>query len=685
MQSVFTRLIHRLRRILYRVGHFITSLTPARPLRFWCTMDSCMDCDNDIIVVGDGAAIHEFDKNGSVSSQQQQDMNHDGRVGRTCDEITDVDNKHMMISDSPSTSCGEWYQQNSLMTPLLREDLHRHERFAAADTCQKQQRFVILDIDETIVSTKNSHRHPRYDHFTITFEYPTASAAAVVVLDSGSHDSKNNNDNTMASAPLASNTSYVTYTVHIRPHTISFLKCCLEHDIELVVFSAGQYKYVHAVCDELFGRILGRRPCKVFTYDDMHTDPITLRRSKKLDNILAHLDTHRQHVWVLDDASYNYLDSHDDERVLRIPAWDVDRLPMTQQQQNQNDPCLSSVMPITPVSCHHDDNWLWWAWLRMAHDWKLTTPSQYAHHIPTHASIDDVLFAWDIMSLGILHQQQQQQYPQMVTRSSSASTTIKPKRATFQQQQQSQRRWQPPSLLDATYDDAFATNNTRSSTTTMDDWSYYYGMANNVYSQPFASISSITDYLSAQQPDKTVFTRENILPMGITSQAISVPNTVAGMDDAGDDDEEEDAVDEDDNMQMNEEEDDDEDSLTDDDAIHEMMTSTGNHRTTDNIHISVCPIEWKDVDDLWSSAARGLVTENTMSSVDSMDEESSSSSSSSSFVEFTRPQTEDHMTCDDGCDSLAQSVSSIHVEKDAVPKIEPTTPVLPYINIHHAT
>jgi len=691
MRYLFIRLIHRLRQIIRRLKQCISS-TILYSSPTWCTMESCtaMECDgidsNDIhrdtnnnnaataIDKLSGVPFVKYDDHAFPRQEADASKNRGGISDSNTDVLIVVGGDN---DEGHSSSHGYYYQQkDSLLTPLLK------------DSHQKQQRFVILDLDETIVSTKNSHRHPHYDHFTITFEYPSVLVAHVSEVETR-HSS---------STTTQSTTSFVTYTVHIRPHTISFLKCCLEHDIDLVVFSAGQFNYVHAVCDQLFGLILGRRPCKIFTYDDMHTDPHTLRRSKKLDTILGVLGTHRQHVWVLDDASYNYLDLYDDERVLRIPAWDVDRLPMAQHQQYEhlNSGCRSSLsvssntgassMSVAPVSSHHEDDWLWWAWLRMAHDWNLTTPSHYVHHIPTHASTEDVIFAWDIMSMTAL--QQQQQHSQNYIVSTSASTS------TYHQRHQASSSL----LLDATYDAAFSTNNTM--LTSDDDWTYYSNITDNIFHQASAMDISSEEQQPESDPMTVEFENTNTQAASFSSKCLSWHSHYTGTNDVSPDnaqvslkncknepdeedaveEEEENAVDEDENMQAEE------NSLTDDDAISEMMMNDA--EPFSNIRFGVCSTEWTNINKIWPPTSRGLTTTTLSKDSADADEESSSALSTSSSESIqSHPSEQGVQEClkrdNDGCESLALSVSSINVKESLVKETKHA--VLPYINIYNTT
>jgi TFIIF-interacting CTD phosphatase-like protein len=53
----------------------------------------------------------------------------------------------------------------------------------------------------------------------------------------------------------------------LRPHVYEFLEFCFEYFENVIVWSAGQKRYVHAICDFLFNEI-GKQPSIIFTYED---------------------------------------------------------------------------------------------------------------------------------------------------------------------------------------------------------------------------------------------------------------------------------------------------------------------------------------------------------------------------------------------------------------------------------
>jgi hypothetical protein len=53
----------------------------------------------------------------------------------------------------------------------------------------------------------------------------------------------------------------------LRPHVYTFLRFCFDYFENVIVWSAGQKKYVHAICDFLFQEF-EKQPLIIFTYED---------------------------------------------------------------------------------------------------------------------------------------------------------------------------------------------------------------------------------------------------------------------------------------------------------------------------------------------------------------------------------------------------------------------------------
>ena len=53
----------------------------------------------------------------------------------------------------------------------------------------------------------------------------------------------------------------------LRPHVYTFLRFCFDYFENIIVWSAGQKKYVHAICDFLFQEF-EKQPTIIFTYED---------------------------------------------------------------------------------------------------------------------------------------------------------------------------------------------------------------------------------------------------------------------------------------------------------------------------------------------------------------------------------------------------------------------------------
>ena len=53
----------------------------------------------------------------------------------------------------------------------------------------------------------------------------------------------------------------------LRPHVYEFLRFCFDYFENVIVWSAGQKKYVHAICDFLF-RDFGKQPLIIYSYEN---------------------------------------------------------------------------------------------------------------------------------------------------------------------------------------------------------------------------------------------------------------------------------------------------------------------------------------------------------------------------------------------------------------------------------
>lgn len=105
----------------------------------------------------------------------------------------------------------------------------------------------------------------------------------------------------------------------LRPHVYEFLDFCFDYYANVIVWSAGQLKYVHAICDVLFTNP-DKQPCLIWSYDDcVKTDnylykPLTKISQEGFPSI--GLDK----VYALDDNEITF--SKNKDNALHIPPYE---------------------------------------------------------------------------------------------------------------------------------------------------------------------------------------------------------------------------------------------------------------------------------------------------------------------------------------------------------------------------
>jgi len=213
-----------------------------------------------------------------------------------------------------------------------------------------RERYVVLDLDETLVSSKHDCQRSGCDHIDLCV--PTFPGERHIFL-------------------------------HWRPHALAFLRCCVMSGLKLVVFSAGGRAYVMAVC-RVLARLIGSSFCAIWTAENLDIATTGSFKTKNLDRLLLHLDARHEDVWVLDDAHHNYLQASDAARCLRLPPWDIDVV----------DRIRSFALSVGDFH-NDDDRWLWWAWLRMVLDWQLSTPALWEPYLPeVFGGSEEVIQKW---------------------------------------------------------------------------------------------------------------------------------------------------------------------------------------------------------------------------------------------------------------------------------------------------
>jgi len=104
----------------------------------------------------------------------------------------------------------------------------------------------------------------------------------------------------------------------LRPHVYEFLRFCFDYFENIIVWSAGQKKYVHAICDFLF-QDFEKQPIIIFTYEDCEIGSNYIHKplSKFQNNgVSIPINT----IYALDD--YDATFSKNKDNGLHIPAYE---------------------------------------------------------------------------------------------------------------------------------------------------------------------------------------------------------------------------------------------------------------------------------------------------------------------------------------------------------------------------
>jgi len=104
----------------------------------------------------------------------------------------------------------------------------------------------------------------------------------------------------------------------LRPHVYIFLKFCFDYFENVVVWSAGQKKYVHAICDFLFQEF-DKQPIIIYSYEDCEIGSNYIyKRLSKFGNLdePIHIST----LVALDDNESTF--SKNKDNALHIPAYE---------------------------------------------------------------------------------------------------------------------------------------------------------------------------------------------------------------------------------------------------------------------------------------------------------------------------------------------------------------------------
>lgn len=110
----------------------------------------------------------------------------------------------------------------------------------------------------------------------------------------------------------------------LRPHVHEFLHFCFDYFENIIVWSAGQLKYVHAICDILFVES-DKQPILIYSFEDCErTDNYLYKPLIKISQQeFKHLTLHK--LMILDDNEITF--SKNKDNALHIPAYEPDLSP----------------------------------------------------------------------------------------------------------------------------------------------------------------------------------------------------------------------------------------------------------------------------------------------------------------------------------------------------------------------
>jgi hypothetical protein len=123
----------------------------------------------------------------------------------------------------------------------------------------------------------------------------------------------------------------------MRPHVNEFLDFCFDYFSNVIVWSAGQLRYVHAICDVLFTDP-EKQPCLIWTYDDCEkTDNFLYKPLIKISE-QAFPSITLDKVFALDDNEITF--SKNKDNALHIPPYEPE---LTPKGITKDDPTLLNI------------------------------------------------------------------------------------------------------------------------------------------------------------------------------------------------------------------------------------------------------------------------------------------------------------------------------------------------------
>jgi hypothetical protein len=87
-----------------------------------------------------------------------------------------------------------------------------------------------------------------------------------------------------------------------RPHMKSFIKFCFDYFKHVIIWSAGEYDYVHGICKKIFHG--GKYPHMIFTKNDCETN--RTRYVKPLSKVAQAIGCDMSKIIILDDRVYTF-------------------------------------------------------------------------------------------------------------------------------------------------------------------------------------------------------------------------------------------------------------------------------------------------------------------------------------------------------------------------------------------
>ena len=123
----------------------------------------------------------------------------------------------------------------------------------------------------------------------------------------------------------------------LRPHVYEFLDFCFDYFSNVIVWSAGQLRYVHAICDVLFVNP-EKQPCLIWSYDDCQKcDNYLYKPLVKIgDQFNSKITLDK--LYALDDNEITF--SKNKDNALHIPAYEPE---LTPEGIMMDDPTLANI------------------------------------------------------------------------------------------------------------------------------------------------------------------------------------------------------------------------------------------------------------------------------------------------------------------------------------------------------